>query len=501
MGPPLPGAKQKPRFRPSRLTRSGRSGYSRTMTPLRRRFLAPLLLLSALWSSAPAAPAVLFIAGDPSHGPGEHRFPDGAALLAAALNASGLPLKATVSLGWPDDATFAAATAVVLYSDGLDRHVALGREEALRRHVRAGKGLAVLHFALEPSKGPLSDFLLEAIGGRFEVDWSVNPVWKLENATLAAHAITRGVGPIAIDDEWYYHLRFKPGIVPLLQALPAASTLGNDGPRSGNPAVRAALAQGTPQVLGWVYEGAGARTFGFTGGHYHRNWSDAAFRTFVLNGLAWTAGLDVPAGGVKSEVKPATRYPTLDEAIARGDLADVKLHLQLEPARLHGARDAAMAPLHQAILRNRSEIAAVLLAAGADVNAPDRSQRTPLHLAVERNNADLVAALLARGAKPNERDRMGWTPLHHAAAKDRLAVAQALIKGGADASTLSERGGTALHEAAASGGEELIRLILAQRVDPGIVSKLGVTALDIAREYKNEPAVRILTPLTPEKKS
>jgi ankyrin repeat protein len=194
-------------------------------------------------------------------------------------------------------------------------------------------------------------------------------------------------------------------------------------------------------------------------------------------------------------VGAATTFPTLDEAIARGDLEDTKAHLKANPAAVQGAKDAAMLPLHQAILRNRTEIALFLLEAGASVDTPDRSQRTPLHLAVERANVGLVQALLTRKAKPNERDRMGWTPLHHAAAKDKIAIAQALLAGGADPKTLSERGGTPLHEAAASGSAAMVQLFLKAGVDPALVSKLGVTALDIARQYKNDAAIGALAAL------
>lgn len=461
------------------------------------RLLAILLLAGGILH---ANPSVLFIAGEPSHGPGEHRFPEGGALLSDALNASGLPLRAEVSLGWPADAKLAAAHAIVLYSDGLEGHVAAGKVAALRRHVGAGKGLAVLHFALEPARGELADFLLENVGGRFETEWSVNPVWKMEEPTIASHAVTRGVSSFAIDDEWYYHLRFRAGATPVLQALPPAESLGQDGPRSGNAAVRAALARKEPQTLAWVFEQNGARAFGFTGGHYHRNWSNENFRKLVLNGIAWIARVEIPPQGVSSQVAAMPRYPTIDEAIARGDLADVKLHIATDRERMHRGKDEALTPLHQAILRNRAEIAVFLLEAGADPSKPDRSQRTPLHLAVERGNVPITEALLAKKAKPDERDKAGWTPLHNAAAKDRVAVARALLKGGADPMTLSERGGTPLHEAAASGSAEMVQLFLDAKVDPKVVSKMGVTALDIAREYKNEAAIMILEALPGAKK-
>ena len=187
-----------------------------------------------------------------------------------------------------------------------------------------------------------------------------------------------------------------------------------------------------------------------------------------------------------------TRHATIDEAIARGDTEDVRRHIAVDAKRVQGVPKAALTPLHQAILRNRTEIALLLIEAGADVTLPDRSQRTPVHLAVERGNVALVDALLAKKAPPNEHDKGGWTPLHHAAAKNRVDVAKALLAGGANPMTLSERGGTPLHEAAASAGAEMIALLLAHNVDPGIKAKSGVTALDVAREYKNEAAMGAL---------
>ena len=190
----------------------------------------------------------------------------------------------------------------------------------------------------------------------------------------------------------------------------------------------------------------------------------------------------------------APRFATIEEAIARGDLADVRAHLAADAASATRAGKGGL-PLHQAILRNKTEIALFLLESGASVDVPDRTARTPLHLAVERGNVALVTALLERRARPNEQDGIGWTPLHHAAANNKVAVARALLAGGTDPRTLSERGGTPLHEAAASGGVEMVRLLLDAGVDPKVVSKTGVTALDIAREFKNEAAIAVLSGL------
>ena len=191
-----------------------------------------------------------------------------------------------------------------------------------------------------------------------------------------------------------------------------------------------------------------------------------------------------------SAVAAGPVYPTIDESIAKGDLADVRLHVAADPKSLNqGGRENSRPPLEQAVMRNKAEIALYLLEAGADPNTANASLRTPLHLAVDRNNPAVAAALLKAGAKPNVRDKDGWTPLHHAAAKNQLETAKAILAGGADPMTLSELGGTPLHEAAASGGAEIVRLFLDHKVDPKVVSKQGVTALDIAKEYKNQPAI------------
>src|SRR5690606_36366000 len=69
----------------------------------------------------------------------------------------------------------------------------------------------------------------------------------------------------------------------------------------------------------------------------------------------------------------AATYATIDEAIARGDIEDVKRHLQKDPAALNGAPDAKLSPLHQAILRKQREIALLLIEKGADVGKTDTS--------------------------------------------------------------------------------------------------------------------------------
>jgi type 1 glutamine amidotransferase len=77
--------------------------------------------------------------------------------------------------------------------------------------------------------------------------------------------------------------------------------------------VRAAVARGEPQIVAWAFERPdGGRGFGFTGGHYHKNFGDGNFRKTVLNGLLWAAKMEVPANGVESAVSEDDLKANLD---------------------------------------------------------------------------------------------------------------------------------------------------------------------------------------------
>ena len=163
------------------------------------------------------------------------------------------------------------------------------------RLVGDGVGVVALHYCVEvPPYGRESEAMLAAIGGHFEVHWSVNPHWEAEFTSLPPHPVTAGVRPFTQLDEWYFNMRFRErGVTPLLSAVPPAHTMQRDnGPHSGNHAVRAMVADGKPQVVAWAYQRPdGGRGFGDTGGHFHANWQDPNARGLVLNAVEWVAGL------------------------------------------------------------------------------------------------------------------------------------------------------------------------------------------------------------------
>ena len=254
---------------------------------------------------------VLFLAGPPSHGYGAHDHLAGCMILAKSLNESGLPIEAEVShYGWPKDPhAFDGVDCVVMYGDGGDGHMVIPHLEEMDALAKKGVGIVCLHYATEVPKGPAGDKFLDWIGGYFEPSWSVNPTWYAKYDKLPEHPITRGVKPFAIEDEWYYHMRFRDGmrgVTPILTTLPPPQTLSRpDDPHAGNPDVRAAIARKEEQHMAWAAErDDGGRGFGFTGAHVHWNWSNPDFRKLVLNAIAWCAKVDVPADGVKD--KPLT---------------------------------------------------------------------------------------------------------------------------------------------------------------------------------------------------
>jgi ankyrin repeat protein len=51
----------------------------------------------------------------------------------------------------------------------------------------------------------------------------------------------------------------------------------------------------------------------------------------------------------------------------------------------------------------------VLLQAGADINARNKTSRTALHLVAQRGNVQLASALLKAGANKTARDALGMT--------------------------------------------------------------------------------------------
>jgi len=280
-----------------------------------------LFLMCVLATTAFAADKkIVFVAGKPSHGPGDHEHRAGCLLLKSCLDKAPGVTSIVYSNGWPsDESAFEGADTIVLYMDGGAGHEALkdGRLEKLDGLMKKGVGLACIHYATELTIEKGEKEFIDWVGGCFEINWSVNPHWVANFKELPKHPSTQGVKPFSILDEWYFHLRFREGmkgVTPILSAVPDASTTNRpDGTHSGNPAMREAVKKGEPQTVAWACERAdGGRGFGFTGAHFHKNWGNDDFRKLILNAIVWTAKAEVPAEGIQSKVTEEQLEANLD---------------------------------------------------------------------------------------------------------------------------------------------------------------------------------------------
>ncbi|MDR3404426.1 MAG: NPCBM/NEW2 domain-containing protein [Chthoniobacter sp.] len=266
-------------------------------------------------------PCVLFLAGKPSHGPGEHEHNAGVKLLAKCLyqGAPEVVTKVHLNADWPNQDELSQADTIVFYADGGPGHFLLQGDhlEQVAKEMKRGCGFVCLHYAVEFPADKGGPEVLQWMGGYFEANWSVNPHWDADYKELPKHPISNGVKPFATNDEWYFHMRFneKDGkLTHILSAVPPETTMNRkDGPHEGNPTVRAEVAAGKPQATAWAFERPdGGRGFGFTGGHFHKGWGNDDQRKLVLNAILWTAKVDVPASGVESKVTEEDLTQNLD---------------------------------------------------------------------------------------------------------------------------------------------------------------------------------------------
>ena len=251
---------------------------------------------------------IVLVHGAASHGYGGHAYGPGFRMLARMLNENVPSVNATVVSDNQDLSILKTADAIVIGSDG--GHLVNKLAGTLDPLMKKGVGLACIHYTLDVGSPKAVKQLIGWIGGSYEQHWSVNPTWQAKFTSFPDHPVARGLKPFKVEDEWYYHMRFvedMKGIAPILSAVPPESTRkGNDGPHSGNPAVRARA--GMSEIVAWTYERPdGGRGFGFTGMHTHWNWAQDSYRKAVLNALVWVAGAEVPPEGVPSKT------PTLGE--------------------------------------------------------------------------------------------------------------------------------------------------------------------------------------------
>ncbi len=271
------------------------------------KMLVCALLLGAVTLTVAADKKIVLIAGKQSHPAGMHEFRAGCLLFQKCLaNTPGVSVT-VYSNGWPNSAAaFDGADAVVIYADGGPGNPAIqgDHKQVLGDLAKKGIGLGFMHYGCEILSTNGGPEFLEWIGGYYEHQYSVNPMWSPQYEKFPDHPITRGVKPFSNKDEWYFNIRFRDdqkNLARLLVATPSDEVRKGRYVYPPGPYEHIIQASGREETLMWSMERAdGGRGFGFVGGHTHANWGNDSQRKVVLNALLWIAKADVPANGVES---------------------------------------------------------------------------------------------------------------------------------------------------------------------------------------------------------
>ena len=209
---------------------------------------------------------------------------------------------------------------------------------------------------------------------------------------------------------------------------------------------------------------------------------------------------------------------SLFTAIARNDRGKVKTMLKKQPELATKCMDGddrldpeighwiytGDTALHVAAAGYRTEIAKLLLAAGAEPNSSNNRRKSgPVHYAADgylanpkwsaEKQVTMIRLLLKAGADVDAQDKNGATPLHRAVRTRCAAAVKCLLDAGSDPTTLNKPGSTAFHlavqntgrggsgsECARAAQREIIELFLKRGVSPALKDRNGKSVVQWA---------------------
>ncbi len=234
---------------------------------------------SFLNAAEPAKIKILLVGTKPDHPYASHMYMFECGLLAKCLEQTP-GVETQISLDWPlDPKMLAGVKSIVFYSRPAgDIVLAPQNREQFLDLMSQGVGYVAIHWGTGASDADKTDYL-NVLGG-----WFKRPPCGLNTTTSKlvqidpAHAVCNGWKDYDLHDEFYLDLAFHERTKPLLKVH----------------------VDGKDQVVAWAFErpeSNGGRSFGTTLGHFHENFTIPAFRQAIVNGILWTAHIDVPAAG------------------------------------------------------------------------------------------------------------------------------------------------------------------------------------------------------------
>lgn len=282
---------------------------------MNNRVAVPLVIVVlACFHCVAAEPSrVLIVVGPSNHPPGSHEVAAGGRLmqhcLKTAENVS--DIETHVIYRWPEAELREVASTIVFIGDTFPPNRMEDPKQKLAdldQMMRRGCGIVCVHYATGLRGEDVAEDgdhpLLRWLGGYFANRTcphheSFARIYESATITPAtpSHPISRGWKEFTLHDEPYINNYFGKDENRLADNVTAVATsmLPPQEPKS--------------ETVAWCVDRTdGGRGFGIVMPHFYKNWSNEDLRRFILNGIVWTAKIEVPPEGVQSTLPPLETF-------------------------------------------------------------------------------------------------------------------------------------------------------------------------------------------------
>jgi ankyrin repeat protein len=198
------------------------------------------------------------------------------------------------------------------------------------------------------------------------------------------------------------------------------------------------------------------------------------------------------SAGAEVNLEDAASNTPLDEAVTHDRKENVNALIAHGANVQHVRALDGRGPFHQACIKGYADLLPVLIQAGADPSAPDRSDQTPLDLALDYSNKTVISALLKR-SEHYEMLRSNFAEaMERANRNGRTEIVRILLDAGWDVNHSTASGSTYLNDAALKGNMKLVRLLLERHANLDVRNEAGGTPLHDAALSGNTDVIALL---------